>query len=164
MAPSASVEIDDGDLLARLAAIEAIKQLKARYFRTLDTKMWPEWGRVFARDALLDVPSGNMLVRGRDAIVAAVRGALEGARTVHHGHMPEIEITGAGEATGVWAMFDFVDYGPADDVAVGLKGFGHYDEDYAIEDGEWRITRSRLTRLRVDPLPGGLPGQHAPLP
>lgn len=157
--------VDDGDLLARLAAIEAIKQLKARYFRMIDAKLWPEWGQVFARDAVLDVPSGNMLVHGRDAIVAAVSAVLEGTRTVHHGHMPEIEITGTGEAKGIWAMFDFVDYGPGDGngLAVGLKGYGHYDEDYAIEDGEWRITRSRLNRLRVDPLPGGLPGQHAPL-
>ena len=30
-----------------LLAIEQIRQLKARYFRLLDTKQWDEWGEVF---------------------------------------------------------------------------------------------------------------------
>jgi hypothetical protein len=78
---------------------------------------------------------------------------LEGARTVHHGHMPEIEVTGSDRARGTWAMFDYVEWPNADDGArVGLQGFGHYVEEYAREDGEWRISRSRLVRLRVDPL------------
>ena len=34
----------------------------------------------------------------------------------------------------------------------GLKGYRHYAEDYVREDGEWRIGRLELSRLRVDPL------------
>lgn len=149
--------IDDAELLRRLTAIETIKRLKARYFRTLDRRLWPEFGLVFARDAHLEVSEAGMVVDGRDAIVVAVSSSLVGARTVHHGHMPEIEITGPGAARGIWAMFDFVDFGPAGDQARGLKGFGHYHEDYVVEDGEWRIHSLRLSRLRIDPLPGGLP-------
>jgi hypothetical protein len=149
--------IDATELLRRLAAIEAIKRLKARYFRTLDLRLWPEFGLVFARHAHLEVPEAAMVVDGRDAIVGAVSSSLVGARTVHHGHMPEIEITGPDTARGIWAMFDFVDFGPAGDRPRGLKGFGHYHEDYVVEDGEWRIQSLRLSRLRIDPLPGGLP-------
>jgi hypothetical protein len=141
------------DDLQRLLDIEAIKQLKARYFRCMDQKRWDEWGDVFARDAVLEVPEANMVTTGRDAIVAGVSSLLEGARTVHHGHMPEIEVTGRDTARGTWAMFDYVEWPNADDGArVGLQGFGHYVEEYAREDGEWRISRSRLVRLRVDPL------------
>jgi hypothetical protein len=141
------------DAVQRLLDIEAIKQLKARYFRCMDQKRWDEWGEVFARDAVLEVPEANMVTTGRDAIVAGVSSLLEGARTVHHGHMPEIEVTGSDRARGTWAMFDYVEWPNADDGArVGLQGFGHYVEEYAREDGEWRISRSRLVRLRVDPL------------
>jgi hypothetical protein len=37
----------------QLADIEAIKQLKARYFRLMDTRNWAEFGDVFTRDAVL---------------------------------------------------------------------------------------------------------------
>ena len=129
--------------------IEAIRQLKARYFRFLDTKDWDGWGTVFATDAVLEVPEADVVENGRDAIVTAVSGALEGATTVHHGHMPEIELTGPDTATGIWAMEDYVEWTEA---GAGLRGYGHYHEDYVREDGEWRIAKSRLVRLRVDPL------------
>ncbi|MBK6739384.1 MAG: nuclear transport factor 2 family protein [Haliea sp.] len=34
--------------------IEAIKQLKARYFRTMDTKDWPAMRQVFCDDVVMD--------------------------------------------------------------------------------------------------------------
>ena len=39
----------------------------------------------------------------------------------------------------------------------GLQGYGHYLEEYIREDGQWRISRTRLERLRVDPLGAGSP-------
>lgn len=146
---------DDRALLQNLLDIEEIKRLKARYFRALDTKDWDEWGQVFARDAVLEVPEADVLRRGREDIVASVSAALTGARTVHHGHMPEIEITGPDSARGIWAMFDYVEWLPRESgERVGLLGFGHYHEEYVREDGAWRIAKTHLSRLRVDPLPG----------
>ena len=140
--------------LQRLLDIEEIRALKARYFRTLDRKQWDDWGLVFANDALLEVPEGGVQERGRDAIVSSVSAALEGTRTVHQGHMGEIDITGPDTASGIWAMFDYVEWPPAaDGTRVGLQGYGHYEEKYVREDGAWCISYSRLERLRVDPLP-----------
>ena len=95
---------------------------------------------------------------GRDAIVAAVSGVLTGTTTVHHGHMPEIEIIGADTARGTWAMSDYVEW-PSDarNSRIGLQGYGHYIEEYVREDGAWRISRSRLERLRIDPLGSTVP-------
>ena len=136
-----------------LLAIEAIKRLKARYFRCLDTKDWDGWGQVFAVDAVLEVPEAEVVEHGREAIVASVSAALVGTTTVHHGHMPEIELTGPDTATGTWAMFDYVEWPPSEaGERIGLQGYGHYLEEYVREEGEWRIARSRLVRLRVDPL------------
>jgi hypothetical protein len=143
---------------ARLLDIEEIKQLKARYFRAIDSKDWEMFGDVFARDGVLEVPEVHMLVRGRAAVVASVSTPLQGSRTVHHGHMPEIEITGAATARGIWAMFDFVEWPPRrSGDRVGFHGYGHYHEQYVREDGQWRIAHSRLERIRVDPLGAELP-------
>ena len=56
-------------------------------------------------------------------------------------------------------MFDYVEWPSTqpDGARVGLQGYGHYVEEYVREDGEWRIRRIRLERLRIDPLGGGLP-------
>ena len=146
----------DAELLRQLADLEEIKRLKARYFRALDRKEWDAFGSVFARDAVLEVPEANMVERGRDAIVASVSAAVAGTRTVHHGHMPEIEITGPDTARGIWAMFDYVEWPPSETGdRRGLQGYGHYLEEYVREDGEWRIGRLHLARLRVDPFGRG---------
>jgi hypothetical protein len=142
--------------LQHLVDIEAIKQLKARYFRLMDLKRWDDWGMVFATDCVMEVPEADIVNTGRQEIVTSVSGALVGARTCHHGHMPEIEIMGDGAARGIWAMFDYVEWAEQDGTRVGLQGYGHYREEYTREDGEWRIARTRLERLRVDSL-GAVP-------
>jgi hypothetical protein len=43
------------------------------------------------------------------------------------------------------------------DPPVGFQGFGHYEDRYAFEEGAWRISASRLTRIKIIPLAGGLP-------
>ncbi len=130
-----------------LLDIERIKQLKARYFRTLDEKRWDDYGQVFAEDAVMDTTQdGAPITTGRAAIVAMVSGALELAITVHHGHMPEIEITGRNSARGIWSMEDYLEF--PGEPPFTVHGRGHYLEEYTrCADGEWRIQSLQLTRL-----------------
>jgi hypothetical protein len=143
---------------ARMVDIEDIKQLKARYFRGLDLKDWAMWADVFTADAHIE--ADGYPFDGPEAIIAAMKVFLDGVRTVHHGFMPEITITGADEATGIWAMRDYLLY-PGDGPPVGFVGYGHYHENYARQDGRWRIRRLVLTRIGIDPLEGGLPSTLA---
>jgi SnoaL-like protein len=144
------------DAIDRLIAIEEIKALKARYFRCMDTKDWSGFAAVFADNAFLDV-SGEMpasedddgLVRGRDAIAAFVRGAIDDVTTVHHGHTPEIDVESPTRATGIWAMEDKLRW-PAGAPIGTLHGYGHYHETYEKHGDAWTIASTRLTRLRVD--------------
>jgi uncharacterized protein (TIGR02246 family) len=146
------------DGVQQLLDLEAIKQLKARYFRSIDHQDWDSFRDVFAEQAVLELPEIDNVVRGRDEIVALVSSSLKGAQTVHHGHMPEIEVSGPETARGTWAMSDYVEWPSRDGARVGLRGYGHYIEEYVKEaDGRWRIIRSRLARLRVDPLGSKLP-------
>ena len=127
----------------RFEDYEAIKKLKARYFRCLDTKRWQEFGELYAEDAFFVNPeTGQPTVRGRQAIIERVRGFVKDAVTVHHGHMPEIELTGPTTATAIWAMFDSVDGSER-----SSQDYGHYEETYVKIDGEWKIRSSKLTRL-----------------
>jgi len=69
--------------------IEAIKQLKARYFRTMDTKDWDAMRAVFTDGVVMDTTeSGGPAVTGADDFVAFLRETLADAVTTHHGHMP----------------------------------------------------------------------------
>ena len=140
----------DDDLLRRLLDIEEIKQLKARYFRSMDTKDWDGFAAVFAPDAVLDVTgetgADEGIVRGNELIAAYVRGHVDPVTTVHHGHMPEIEVTSATTASGVWSMEDMLRWPNGTE----MHGYGHYHETYEKRDGTWRIKTTTLTRLRVD--------------
>ncbi|MGV0853295.1 nuclear transport factor 2 family protein [Mycolicibacterium phlei] len=132
---------------ADLVEIEAIKQLKARYCRLLDTKDWTAWRQLFADDFLSDTSqSGGKVIRGADEFVGFTRRSLRNQPTVHQVHAPEIELTSATTARGVWALEDVVRFGPG----VNLRGYGHYHETYAKIDGQWRFTSSTLTRVRED--------------
>jgi hypothetical protein len=133
-----------------LSQIDQIKQLKARYFRYLDTKQWERWREQFTEDFVL-VHRANRPepVRGRDAMVALVSASLADAITVHHGHMPEIEILEGGRARGIWAMYDRLLFPLADGTGRAVyEGYGHYLEQYVKEpDGRWRIAHIELQRL-----------------
>ena len=135
---------------ATLAEIEAIKQLKARYFRLLDTKQWDAWREVFSDDFTAEVDGGSahapVVFASPEEMVASNRKILATAPTVHHGHTPEITLTGPESATGIWAMMDIVKLG------AGFRGYGHYHEEYTKQRGQWRIRRLRLTRLQLLPL------------
>jgi SnoaL-like protein len=130
-----------------LLEIEAIKGLKARYCRYLDTKDWQAWRTIFADDFLSDTSeAGGKVIEGADEFVAFTRKSLRSQATVHQVHAPEIELTSPTTATGVWALEDVVRFGPG----VNLRGYGHYTETYEKVDGQWRIKTSKLTRLRED--------------
>ena len=127
--------------------IEAIKRLKARYCRTMDTKDWAAMRRLFTDDVVMDTTaSGGGVTTGADDFMAFLQDAIGDVLTVHHCHTPEIDVTAATSASGVWAMEDMLRWPDGSE----LHGYGHYHETYEKVDGEWRIKRSELTRLRMD--------------
>ena len=129
--------------------IEQIKQLKARYFRLMDTKDWDAFRQLFTADVRIDVTAdGAGVYEGLDAFLGMLLPALDNVVTVHHGHMPEIQLTSATTASGIWAMEDTLQF-PEGGPIGGVHGWGHYHDTYRLVDGQWRIESSRLTRLRV---------------
>ena len=134
--------MDSTDILIHT---EAIKALKARYFRSMDCKDWTALANCFTHDLVADFRGApGMLAEGRDEYMLALTKALKDAKTIHHGHMPEIEIHDEERASGLWAMDDIVDM-----PGISLRGWGHYHETYRCEAGTWKIATIRLTRLRL---------------
>jgi hypothetical protein len=134
--------------------IEAIKQLKARYCRTMDTKDWAAMRRVFTDDVVMDTTdSGGDVQTGADGFLSFLVEAIGDVVTVHQCHTPEIELTSATMATGIWAMEDMLRFADGSE----LHGYGHYHETYRALEGDWRISSSTLTRLRMDFTPAPEP-------
>jgi hypothetical protein len=145
--------------LERLVAIEEIKQLKARYFRLIDTKDWEAFRDVFTDDCrhyYVEATGEETFHRNEDYF-PMIETTLTRGVTTHHGHTPEITLTSPTEAEGIWAMFDYVQT-DAPGRRVSLQGYGHYHETYRkCDDGKWRMSSKRNVRLRVDEVPWTLP-------
>lgn len=155
--PWANIEGNFVNESEKIIAVSEIQALKARYFRMMDTKDWKGLEATFAPDLVADfrystsTPDESMLTHGAALYVAKVVPMLDKIITVHHGHMPEIDVTSPTEAVGIWAMEDKLWVQEGSDLPFSwLHGYGHYHERYVqLEDG-WRIKEIRLTRLRVD--------------
>ncbi len=147
------------DTTARLAAIDEIRQLKSRYFRTMDTRDWEGMRQVFAKDAVFDFSVGlevqpvggppvapdGPVTRGRDNIIAWVTSSYSDTASIHQGHDHEIGIDSETEAHGVIALAGYIL--SLDRSTILRKTAGHYHEKYRFEDGAWRIAEVKLVPL-----------------
>jgi hypothetical protein len=146
------------DVVERLFATEQVRQLKARFFRCIDTKAFDELRAVFTPDAIFDaaqrlrdpktgLPPGiyaTPAIEGLGQIIVGLEASFREAQSVHHGHSPEIKILSEFEAKAIWPMEDLV----LTDT-LNFRGYGHYLDRYEKLDDGWRIKTSKLVRLRV---------------
>lgn len=131
---------------------EAIRRLKARYCRFLDTKDYEAWKALFAPDVVVKLDMAISTggadgqaapdLNGLDEFVPVVLGGVEHAQTKHHVHTPEIDLTSDTTASAIWAMEDLLLFPDGGE----LFGAGHYHETYEKRDGGWVITSLHLTR------------------
>ena len=146
----------------RLAAIAAIRDLKAKYWRGVDTGDGALVRSILAEDCVLDymgcctdpatgidhMPQMNVVMRGRDSWQTANLDAPS-LITVHQGHQCEIEVTGPATATGLWAFTDRFFMPPGAPFA-RLVGYGHYHDTYERAGAAWLLKTTRITRLWVE--------------
>jgi hypothetical protein len=147
-------------LLQELLDYKSILELKARFVQTVDAKDWDGFRAVFtASEGVFDF-GGGFVVQGGDVFVDTVAGQLENAVSVHRAFLPQIAIESATEATGAWAVNDYIEWkpDPATGERRGQQGFGYEYETYRKIGGVWKIAGWRLHYTRMDPLP------RAPLP
>ena len=146
--------------LVDLVTLEEIRQLKYRYLRYVDQKLWDEMADVFTSGATVDYGTralGEPLkLAGRDEIIAFFRANLgPEIITVHAAGQPEITVDGD-TATGRWRFEDKV---IATEHRVLITGAAFYQDRYERgADGAWRIAHTGYVRtyeaiVSLDDLP-----------
>lgn len=133
--------------LQRLEDIEAIKQLKARYFRAIDTADIAALETLLTEDIAVDYKGGSYhwQVSGRAAVLGAIGAGFHNrAIASHNGHTPEIDITGPDSASGIWYLADTFLHR---DSLVTTIGTALYRDRYVRQGGVWRICASSYTRI-----------------
>lgn len=137
-----------------LEAIERIKQLKARYFRFIDTcDVAGLRDQVFTEDAIIHFrsPSYEIKFAGWAEIEAFYKKSFTTTKFgMHQGHHPEITVTGD-RATGIWYLHDiFVNT----EERTVYEGSALYEDVYVRVGDDWRLAESSYDRLleMVSPL------------
>jgi hypothetical protein len=140
------------DRLARLESIETIRNLKARYFRCIDSKLWDQLPTLFTSDLRVITAAGKVWMEGGANYAASLQNGLQNAVSCHQGFTAEIEILDEHNARGIWAMQDVIEWTDRHprEGWKSILGRGHYHETYRVEDGDWRIATLSLSRLRLD--------------
>jgi SnoaL-like domain len=148
--------------IERLSAIEEIRQLKARYFRGVDSCDGDLVRGILAEDCVLDyigcctdpasgkdfIPAMNVVLHGRDSWVSDGMSRF-GIVSVHQGHNFEVEFDSDTRAKGIWSMTDRLYFPPGGDFSL-MTGYGHYIETYEKIDNAWKLATTRITRIRVE--------------
>lgn len=128
------------------ADIAAIKQLKYRYLRALDTKHWDDFTDTLAEDVTGDYGSSvgtELHFTNRADLVDYLRQALgPGVITEHRVTHPEITVTGD-TATGIWYLQDRVIVAEFNFMLIGAA---FYHDQYRRTTDGWRISATGYDR------------------
>ena len=146
---SADASADLTRRLDDLDRIEAIKQLKHRYWRACDGKDPKTFRDCFiASGARIDYgPLGAHDDAEPMAQIFAqvVLHQVDGEYVfldMHHGMHPDITLTSKTTATGRWTL-KFRQVNLHDRTETLMTG--EYDDEYVVEDGRWKMSASTLT-------------------
>jgi hypothetical protein len=136
------------DTVEGICSIEQIRQVKHRYLRCVDLKMWDEIGDTLTESAILDFGTtdfgGLLEITGRSEIVAFNRSKFgPGTLTAHTAAQSEITVDGD-TADGVWSLRDTL-VATRHRMVITSAAF-HYDRYERGADGRWRIARSSYVR------------------
>lgn len=135
--------------LETLAALEEIRQVKHRYLRCVDLKLWDEITDAFTEDATASYGTPAMggkkidLASRADIVTFLRKNMGPGIISVHHASQPEITVNGD-TAEGTWCFQDTI---IATEYRVAIHGAAFYEDRYRRDnDGRWRIAHTGYVR------------------
>lgn len=150
----------DIEAFAAVEAIAAIKQVKYRYLRALDTKHWDDFAATLADDVTADYGKSmgsDHTFTDRDSLVEFMRSSLPGTLiSEHRVSHPEITLTGPDSATGIWYLQDRV---IMPDYNLMLIGAAFYHDSYRRTADGWKISATGYQRTYDATMPlSDIPG------
>ena len=140
----------------RLEQIEAIKQLKARYCRVIDTADWKLLASCYTPDTVIDISREEALatfrepIRGIGPVVEAMRTALGDGKSLHVTFLPDIELQSEDRATGIWGLEYYTWQPPGSPIPI-LHGFAYSHDEYHRLGGRWLVHKVRVDLLWSEP-------------
>ena len=133
--------------LQELSDMEDIRVLKHRYFRGIDTADAELLKDLFTDDIQVDYRGGyyRITFEGKAAMLEFLANSFNTqTAAMHHGHMPEITITGEDTAEGLWYL---------EDIFINLTKKTHiigsaiYKDRYRRVGGQWKIEHTEYDRV-----------------
>ena len=128
-----------------LEDIEAIKNLRSKYWRYIREGLWDAFLDCFTDDAAVDLGVGRQL-QGKKSLTKFYKEIFPTLRSaiIPQGHNPEIDVLSETKATGKW-LIDNPQIEIPSNVAVRLGST--YDEEYVKESDGWKIKRQRVAHI-----------------
>ena len=134
------------DYAAEIADIEAIKRVKYRYLRAMDTKHWDDFADTMTEDVVGAYGSSlgkELHFNNRTDLVEYLSSAMgPGVVTEHRVTHPEITVTGD-TALGIWYLQDRVIVPEYDFMLIGAA---FYRDQYRRTADGWKISGTGYDR------------------
>lgn len=130
-----------------LLEIWKIEQLKYRYLRCVDLKLWDELEGLFVPEARAQYGGGAYRFDDRSSIMQFLRATMSSDRVLssHKCHHPEITLDPNGvAATGIWALDDVV---IQQEVGMTIRGAAYYEDSYVKVGESWLIESTGYRRV-----------------
>jgi len=131
----------------KLKDIEAIKNLKYRYWHCVDDHSWDGVADCFAEEA--NVFGVNL--QGRNLIARFYKrtGGKQFTISAHQGHNPEINLLSDRAASGRWILDQFgIECGTDNAIKLGLS----YEDEYTKEENGWKIKSTKVCVIYLQSL------------
>lgn len=128
------------DPLEKLMAFEEIRQLISRRTRLLDGKHWDELVNIYTDD----VVAHHFGTKGGQALIDAVAKSLDGARSIHQVHLPEILLTSSTTARAIVPV-EYLHLWEKEEIKRWAHGYGHYHQSFIKTGRGWLISDHKLT-------------------
>lgn len=139
-----------------LEAAESIRDTISRYCWALDNKDWAEIDAIFADDAVIDHTRWRgTTFRGKEAILNFCKAHREKAMKFTNRHALNNRIKVEGSHADV-KSYHLVMYTHSDD---SIIGWGHYEWEFRLENGVWRIAKMILLPGTYTTLDKGWPAE-----
>ena len=133
----------------RLKDVQAIKELKSKYFRALDTKNWDELETTMTPNISTAYSNGKLVFHGPKEITNYFKESMPDTEiTLHQGHNPVIWFESDTVAYGKWYLQDNLIFAEGNPYCgTQIQGSAIYTDKYVKVDGEWLIEDTGYLRV-----------------
>ncbi|WP_028829360.1 bile acid 7alpha-dehydratase [Proteocatella sphenisci] len=128
--------------------IEAIKELKGKYFRCLDSKHWDELESTLSPNIVTSYSDGKLVFKSPKEVTDYLRSAMPPEEiSMHTGHTPEITLESENIASGRWYLEDKLIFTDGKYKGIEVNGGAFYTDKYEKVDGQWYILETGYVRI-----------------